>query len=175
MKTVALLLILLGCATAASAAEKRVAVVGPENDSVQVDVVSQLKPATKIAIDAGNTTVAKDGIPVAMKHAMFIISALEKMKINKQSDVVLVIHGGAGYMLLSDAAFNQFKKTDTGNPFKDMIHKLQAKGVKVEMCAQTMRSNGWTNPEILEGIPVNSGANFRLAELAQNGYVILDR
>jgi hypothetical protein len=31
--------------------------------------------------------------------------------------------------------------------------------------------NGWRNPDVLPEIKVNSGANFRLIELVQQGFV----
>ena len=58
-----------------------------------------------------------------------------------------------------------------GNPYKEQIAALQAAGVAVEMCAETMRLNGWSNTDLLPGIKVNSGANFRLVELIQQGFV----
>ena len=48
---------------------------------------------------------------------------------------------------------------------------MQAAGVQVELCAETMRLNGWRNADILPGVKVNSGANFRLIELIQQGFV----
>ena len=39
------------------------------------------------------------------------------------------------------------------------------------ICAETMRLNGWRNADVLPGVKVNSGANFRLIELIQQGYI----
>jgi hypothetical protein len=34
-----------------------------------------------------------------------------------------------------------------------------------------MRVNGWLNADVLPGVKLNSGANFRLIELIQQGFV----
>jgi hypothetical protein len=36
-----------------------------------------------------------------------------------------------------------------------------------------MKGNHWTNANLLPGVKVNTGANFRLVDLMQQGYVML--
>ncbi|MEJ0018851.1 MAG: DsrE family protein [Acetobacteraceae bacterium] len=87
--------------------------------------------------------------------------------------IVAVFHGPNGYMLLNDAAYDRVRHWQHGNPYKDQIAALMRAGVEVEECGQTMRANGWRNADLLPGIKVNSGANFRIVELVQQGYVQL--
>jgi intracellular sulfur oxidation DsrE/DsrF family protein len=85
--------------------------------------------------------------------------------------IVGIFHGPAGYMALNDEAYNRVRKTDSGNPYKDEIAALQKGGIDIEECGQTMKEHGWTNAELLPGVRVNSGANFRIIQLVQDGFV----
>ncbi|MFI5002077.1 MAG: DsrE family protein [Reyranellales bacterium] len=87
--------------------------------------------------------------------------------------VIAVFHSAAGYMMLNDAAYNRVRKSAGGNPFKPMIEQLQKAGVRFEECGQTARDNGWGNADLLPGVAVNSGANFRFVQLVQAGFVQL--
>ncbi len=85
--------------------------------------------------------------------------------------IVAIFHGAAGYMALDDEAYNRVRKWSGGNPYKAEIEELMAAGVAFEECGQTMRDMGWVNAELVRGIKVNAGANFRIVELVQDGYV----
>ncbi|MBN8995688.1 MAG: DsrE family protein [Rhizobiales bacterium] len=85
--------------------------------------------------------------------------------------IVAVFHGPAGYMILGDKAYDRVRKTRTGNPYRAEIEKLQKAGVRFELCGQTAKEKGWGNADLLAGVQVNSGANFRIVELVQQGYV----
>lgn len=74
-----------------------------------------------------------------------------------------------GYMLLNDAAYNKVRKTEKGNPYKEVIADLQKAGVSMEECGQTARNNNWTNADFLP----NVGANLRITQLVQEGHVQL--
>lgn len=87
--------------------------------------------------------------------------------------IVAVFNGAGGFMLLNDAAYNEARKTKAGNPYKAGIAQLLAKGVQVEECGMTMMRDGWTNAQLLPGVKVNAGANLRMIDLAQQGYVAL--
>ncbi len=85
--------------------------------------------------------------------------------------IVAIFHGPAGYMILNDKAYNRVRKTRTGNPYRAEIEKLQKAGVQFELCGQTALEKKWVNDQLLSGIKVNSGANFRIVQLVQDGYV----
>lgn len=88
-----------------------------------------------------------------------------------KSDIVAIFHGDGGYMLLDDAAYNRVRNWQGGNPYKDQILALMKAGVDIEECAETMKQKGWTNADLIPGARVNTGANFRIIELVQQGYV----
>jgi uncharacterized protein len=90
-----------------------------------------------------------------------------------QWQMIAIFHGPAGYMLLNDDAYNRFKKSTEGNPYKQIIAKLQARGIHFEECGLTAHNNGWVNADLLPNVAVNSGAEFRLVQLIQGGFVQL--
>lgn len=87
--------------------------------------------------------------------------------------IVAVFHGASGYMLLDDSIYDRVRNWRGGNPYKDQIAELQASGVEFEECGKTMVDNGWKNHEMLPGVKINAGANFRIVELVQQGFVQL--
>ena len=55
---------------------------------------------------------------------------------------------------------------------EDRVVALNGSGrAPAGLSAQTMRDKGWTNADLLPGAKVNSGANFRIVELVQEGFV----
>jgi len=89
------------------------------------------------------------------------------------AQIVAIFHGAAGYMLLGDVTYDKVRNWQQGNPYKDQIAGLIRSGVSVEECAETMRANHWRNADLLPGIKVNTGANFRIVQLVQEGFVQL--
>ena len=87
--------------------------------------------------------------------------------------IIAIFHGAAGYMALDDRAYDKVRNWRHGNPYKDQIAALQRAGVDIEECGQTMADNHWYNAELLPGVKVNSGANFRIVQLVQEGFVQL--
>jgi intracellular sulfur oxidation DsrE/DsrF family protein len=85
--------------------------------------------------------------------------------------IIAIFHGAAGYMALDDDAYDRVRKWSGGNPYKAEIEALMATGVAFEECGQTMHDMHWVNAELIPGIKVNAGANFRIVDLVQQGYV----
>jgi uncharacterized protein len=88
-----------------------------------------------------------------------------------KAQIVAIFHGDAGYMLLNDAAYDKVRNWRQGNPYKEQVEKLMGEGVDVEECGETMAYNHWVNAALLPGIKVNTGANFRIVQLVQEGFV----
>ena len=88
-----------------------------------------------------------------------------------KAEIIAIFHGAASYMALNDAAYDRVRKWSGGNPYAAQIAQLMEAGVRFEECGQTMRDMKWVNADLLPGIAVNAGANFRIVELVQQGYV----
>ena len=138
-------------------------------DQLQIDVPVAMK-ASKVAFSMDHPTFAGDQ-SIGLMYISLMLRNYAAAKVPVQ--IIAVYYGMAGYMLLNDEAYNKARKTTRGNPYKDEIAALQKQGVQFEECGQTARSNGWVNANLLPGVKVNTGANLRLVQLVQDGYVQL--
>jgi intracellular sulfur oxidation DsrE/DsrF family protein len=71
---------------------------------------------------------------------------------------------------LNDKAYNTARNVTTGNPYKEMIAALIARGVQIELCGATAKAHNWVNADLLPGVAVDTDAMVRLTQLAQQGY-----
>ena len=151
--------------------------------ALALSVLAQPVAAQEIRID----------VPVALKHAKVVFNldhfafegdqptGLQFMKIlheyfkreGTQVRMVAIFHGAAGYMLLNDATYGRVRNWSAGNPYKAQIADLMKAGVEIEECAETMRLNRWGNADLLPGVKVTTGANMRIIQLVQDGFVQL--
>ncbi|MEU4673033.1 DsrE family protein [Amycolatopsis sp. NPDC023774] len=87
------------------------------------------------------------------------------------SDVVVVFHTNAGHVTLHDAAYNADRNISTGNPYRQLVADLVARGVRVELCGATAKAHHWDNEDLLSDILVNTDAMARTIQLVQEGYI----
>jgi uncharacterized protein len=156
--TALLMLALAGSAPAQNA---------PAASELRIDVPVQLRPSRVVfnmdhLAFAGDQSIGLNYIRLMLQNYRASSTPIE---------IIAVFHGAAGYMLLNDEAYNRNRRTDRGNPYKEIIIGLQRDDVQFEECGQTARTNGWGNVNLLEGVKVNSGANLRLVQLQQDGWV----
>ncbi len=139
------------------------------SSELHIDVPVALKQA-KVVFNMDHAAFSGD-TPVGLTHMTLMVNRFKQ--IGTRWSMVAVFHGDAGYMLLNDATYNAVRKTGTGNPYKGMVETLIKEGVQIEECAVTMKGNKWTNDNLLPGVKVNSGADGRIIQLVQQGYVML--
>jgi intracellular sulfur oxidation DsrE/DsrF family protein len=139
---------------------------GPD---VRIDVPVVLKEA-KVVFNLGHFAFEGDE-PTGLQFLRLMVSRLKAQGTTMR--IVAVFHGELGYVLLNDAAYDKVRNWPQGNPYKDQIAMLIKQGVEFEECAQTMVARRWSNPDLLPGVKVNSGANFRIVQLVQEGFVQL--
>jgi len=155
-------------------------------------IVSAVLALSCLAQPAAAQEIRVD-VPVALKQAKVVFNldhfafegdqptGLQFMKIlteyfrsqGTQVRMVAIFHGAAGYMLLDDAAYGRVRNWTPGNPYKAQIAELIRAGVEIEECAETMRLNRWGNADLLPGVKVTTGANMRIVQLVQDGFVQL--
>lgn len=136
---------------------------------IRIDVPVSLKQA-KVVFNMDHAAFSGD-TPVGLAHMVLMTNRFKQT--GTQWNMVAVFHGDAGYMLVNDDAYNTLRKTKTGNPYKATIENLITTGVQIEECAVTMKGNKWTNANLLPGVKVDTGADGRIVELVQQGYVML--
>lgn len=137
------------------------------------------KPELKIDIDVvlkeAKVVLNLDHLAFAGKEPFGLLYARlmhERFTADKTAwQVIAIFHGPAGYMALSDNAYDRFRRTRGGNPYAKQIAALQSHGIRFEICGQTASDNKWVNADLLPSIAVNSGANFRIIQLVQDGFV----
>jgi intracellular sulfur oxidation DsrE/DsrF family protein len=137
--------------------------------SLTIDIDVRLK-AAKAVLNLDHLAYSGKE-PFGLLYARILMEGFTANKTDWQ--VIAIFHGAAGYWALSDTAYNRVRKTRTGNPYAKQIAALQKGGVRFEICGQTARDNAWVNADFLPGIAVNSGANFRIIQLVQDGFVQL--
>jgi intracellular sulfur oxidation DsrE/DsrF family protein len=138
-------------------------------DSIRIDVPVALKQA-KVVFNMDHAAFGGD-TPVGLAHMTMMLDRFRQ--IGTEWKMVAVFHGDAGYMLLNDESYNALRKTRTGNPYKGMVENLVKQGAQIEECAVTMRANKWGNDNLLSSVKVNTGADGRIIQLVQDGYVML--
>jgi len=136
---------------------------------LKIDVPVQLR-ASKVVFNMDHLAFAGDQ-SIGLTYMRLMLQNYKASQTPLQ--VIAVFHGAAGYMLLNDAAYNKFRRSEKGNPYKEIIASLQSDGVEFEECGQTARNNGWVNANLLPGVKVNTGANLRIVQLVQDGFIQL--
>ncbi len=134
---------------------------------LKIDVPVPLKPS-KVVFNMDHLAFSGDQ-SIGLTYMKLMLQNYKAKETPLQ--IIAVFHGAAGYMLLNDAAYNKLRRTDRGNPYKETIASLQKEGIEFEECGQTARTNGWVNSDLLPDVRVNSGANLRIVQLVQDGFV----
>ena len=161
--------LLLSSLFAASVALSALPAHAQSPDTIRIDVPVELKQA-KVVFNMDHAAFGGD-TPVGIAHMTMMLDRFKQ--IGTTWSMVAVFHGDAGYMLLNDETYNAVRKTRSGNPYKAMVANLIKQGAQIEECAVTMRGNKWTNDNLLPGVKVNTGADGRIIQLVQEGYVML--
>jgi uncharacterized protein len=136
---------------------------------IRIDVPVVLKEA-KVVFNIHNLAFEGDE-PTGLQFLRVMMPYFKRN--GTKARVVAIFHGNAGYMLLDDSAYDRVRNWQGGNPYKDQIAALMRDGVEIEECGETMALRRWSNAELLHNVKVNTGANFRIIQLVQEGYVQL--
>jgi intracellular sulfur oxidation DsrE/DsrF family protein len=139
-----------------------------QQQAVTIDIPFELTQA-KIVYNIAHATFTASDSP----EGLFFLGLTAKTihDIGAKADLRAVFSAGAGYLLLNDELYNRVRRISTSNPHKGTIKALMDQGVQFEMCGATMKTYGWSNKDLLAGIKVNSGANTRVTQLVQQGFV----
>jgi intracellular sulfur oxidation DsrE/DsrF family protein len=134
---------------------------------IHIDIPVNLKKAD-VVFNMSQVDFSGD-VPTGIKYMQLLAARFKEMGI--QGRIIEIFHSHAAYLIVNDKAYNAYRLTETGNPYKKLIMTLMDQGVQIEACAVSMRNNGWSNEDLLPGVKVNAGAIGRLIQLVQEGYV----
>jgi intracellular sulfur oxidation DsrE/DsrF family protein len=138
----------------------------PENPDISLDITKPHKVIFDIAI-TGNSPKAVNPLIEAAARYMNLHNAMG-LSVDKQ-EIVLIFHGRSIYDILSPAAYKKAAKQD--NPNQGLIEALQAKGVKMYICAQSMNYRGFTEKDYKDnGIMIAPSAMTALVYFQEQGY-----
>ena len=139
----------------------------PTDSRLVIDNVVPLRPA-KVLMNMDHDAFS-GRLPTGLYYTELLLANYKGS--NVPLEVVTILHDKGAYLVLNDAAYDRFKHTHTGNPWKGKIAALQAAGVAFELCAYTSYNNGWLNADLLPGVKVDNDVLLRLIDLTQQGYV----
>ncbi len=147
----------------------------PAADSADVKADQTLHIDIPVKLEKANVVFNIDHLafmgdmPYAMRH----VSQLAKhyLEMNTKGQIIAIFHADAAHLILNDKAYNADRKISTGNPYKELVAELMKQGVQIELCGLAAKAHNWVNADILPGVKVNTGAIFRLTQLAEEGYV----
>lgn len=110
----------------------------------------------------------EQGVGSGLYNIKAVIGLYKKMGIDPdQLDLHGVVHGDAGYFLLTDDAYNKEKKNGRGNPNTGIIRELTEAGISLDLCSQTMKHNGWRAKDILPEVTIVVDAYSRIVDLQE--------
>ena len=116
----------------------------------------------------------KDGLGAGLTFVRQLVEAYGSIGTPaSELHISAVIHGKAAYWLLKDDPYGKFTKNNRPNPNKAIIRELQAVGVTVELCGETMKEHGWTKEQVLPGVKIVPNAYPRIIDLELQGYAYM--
>ena len=107
-------------------------------------------------------------LPAALFHLGLLMDDISTCKASAR--VIAIFHTNAGHVTLNDERYNRERNRANGNPYKQLVANLMARGVEVELCGATAKAHSWANADILPGIRINTDAMARTTELVQQGF-----
>lgn len=137
--------------------------------ALHIDIPTTIEKAD-VVIDFGHA-VFNGGMPFALGDINLLAADFRDW--NTKGQIVVIFHGDAAYIALTDDSYNTNRQVNTGNPFKQLLNRLMAEGVQFEMCGATAKANHWGNADLLPGFKVNVNAMVRLTQLEQEGYSMI--
>lgn len=90
---------------------------------------------------------------------------------DKNIELIVVTHGGGAFALVDGAMGQKDKKTDKVYNFNDQIAELANRGVKFQICANTIRGKKIDKNLINEHAEVVPSGVAELAHLQSKGYI----
>jgi intracellular sulfur oxidation DsrE/DsrF family protein len=138
---------------------------------IHIDIPVNLKKAN-VVFNMSQVDFSGD-VPTGIKYMQLLAARFKEM--GTQGRIIGIFHGHTAYLIVNDKAYNAYYLESTGNPYKTFIVSLVEQVVQIEACGISMKNNGGSNEDLLQGIKVNAGAVGCLIQLEQKGYVQMQR
>ncbi len=161
--------LLTGCASTSLSTTNPNAITDNATDGRPVILTQTQGPIRvvyQISKDEWKNGVGKGLLYLSKLHDQYVAEGVSPDRLQ----IHAVFHGTAAEHLLTNAAYDKYKKTTGGNPNAKLLDELQAKGVQVELCNTRRLSNGWAKSEIHPTVTLVNGAFQRVIDLQLLGY-----
>lgn len=136
----------------------------------------QKRDDIQVVMAWNNREVNKKGVGQQVANVRNYVENLEGMyglRINDDFVVRVVGYQSGARWMLSDEAYNRTLGVTTGNPSRPAVEWLLAKGVKMEMCQNTMRNLGYVTSDLLPGVTQVPAGVAALIDYSMRGYTYL--
>lgn len=122
-----------------------------------------------VAYDLSEMSVEGESIRILVAVSSLIESYEELGVAADELEIHVVLRGPAAHMVLDDDAWQAASGAEGANPARDDVAMLLHAEVGVEVCATTLRHNGWSADDVLPAVTVVPGAVVRLVDLQSRG------
>jgi len=147
-----------------------ISVIAPaaEPERIPLQTRENIRVVYQVSDDAQH-----EGVNKGLFYARKLTDTYEKQGIAAdQVHLHLVYHGTGIAAVVSDAARKRLG-VGTGNPNGVLLAELLKRGVRVELCENTMQQKGVEPNELLPGVKIVVGAFPRLIDLQLQGYAYI--
>lgn len=134
-----------------------------------LQVTKNLKLVYQVSDDASH-----DGINRGLFYVRKLIDTYAREGIPAgEVDFHVVYHGAGLHAVVNDTARARLTPEQTGNPNVAVLADLINRGVKIKICADTMRQKQVVAAELQPGVQPVVGAYPRLVDLQLQGYAYI--
>jgi intracellular sulfur oxidation DsrE/DsrF family protein len=117
----------------------------------------------------GGTETPKDIDPEFKEVATFLVMARDAGVPNANIKLAMVVHGNSARNLLQNDAYKAMTGVD--NPNIPLLEALNAAGVQVIICGQSIPNRKLPGDKLLPFVKVSLSASFAFVTLHNQGYV----
>lgn len=147
-------------------AERTDAAASGERHVLPIEHTGSIKAVFQITKDEMKGGVHKGLFALKKMHEAYVEAGIPRGQI----DLRAVYHGDAADHLLTDEAWNRWRKTTGGNPNTQVLSELKRLGVSVELCDSRRTENGWSKQDVHPDVLLAPNAYQRLIDLQSRGY-----
>jgi len=178
MRTTLLLIAALSLSVPATVAAQQQAIPGPvifsAGNTFPVDnpsFVTRTDIEYKVAFELAAAAPSPDQLNTSLNSvARFInMHAADGVPVT-QIKAAVVVHGPAGWELLSDEAYRE--KYGVDNPNSELIRELVDQGMTIVLCGQTAASRGIPRDGLADGVQLALSAMTAFVVLQADGYTV---
>lgn len=127
----------------------------------------------KILTELNSGSNKKDEIYDPLDYVARMVNALAYADIPPEKvEMAMVIYSGATFTVLNNEEYQ--KRFGMDNPNIQVIQKLNAAGVKIYVCGQSMMKQNLTPDKIQQGLTISSSRIAATAELLHKGYLLMN-